>query len=332
MSTVSLSLDEIFDLAKKTLLANGCDDENASILADTIMKAERDGSVSHGLFRLPAYISGLKSKKINGKARPELQSVAPSVIKVLGNNAVAPMVLRLGLPAVIDLAKKNGVAILAVKNSHHMAALWPETEAIAEAGLVGIACTSYKPAVAPAGATKPLYGTNAISFSWPRPGKTPVVYDMATASMAMGEVQIAKREGHKVPLGTGLSKDGKETTNPGEIADGGVILPFGGYKGSNIAMMVELLAGALIGENFSFETAAKDNNDGGPPSGGEFIIAISPEKITGKGWDKHADEFFNKISAMEGVRFPGERRHKNRLDIGPRNINKELVNKIKSLS
>ena len=332
MGSVSLSLNEILDLAKKTLLANGCDEENASILADTIMRAERDGSVSHGLFRLPAYVAGLKSKKINGKARPELENVAPSIIKVLGNNAVAPMVLSLGLPAIIDLAKKNGVAVLAIKNSHHMAALWPETEAIAEAGLVGIACTSYKPAVAPAGATKPLYGTNPISFAWPRPGKTPVVYDMATASMAMGEVQIAKREGHKVPLGTGLTKDGKETTDPGEIADGGVILPFGGYKGSSIAMMVELLAGALIGENFSFETAAKDNNDGGPPSGGEFIIAISPEKISGQGWDKHADEFFSKMLAMEGVRLPGERRHKNRLDKGPRNINEELVNKIKSLS
>ena len=332
MSTISLSLSEILDLAKKTLLANGCDEENASVLADTIMRAERDGSVSHGLFRLPAYVAGLKSKKINGKARPVLENVAPSIIKVLGNNAVAPMVLSLGLPAVIDLAKKNGVAVLAIKNSHHMAALWPETEAIAEAGLVGIACTSYKPAVAPAGATKPLYGTNPISFAWPRPGKTPVVYDMATASMAMGEVQIAKREGHKVPPGTGLTKDGKETTDPGEIADGGVILPFGGYKGSSIAMMVELLAGALIGENFSFETAAKDNNDGGPPSGGEFIIAISPEKISGEGWDKHADDFFNKMSAMDGVRLPGERRHKNRLDTGPRNINEELVNKIKSLS
>ena len=117
---------------------------------------------------------------------------------------------------------------------------------------------------------------------------------MATASMAMGEVQVAKREGHKVPLGTGLTKDGKETTDPGQIADGGVLLPFGGYKGSNVAMMIELLAGALINENFSFETAAKDNNDGGPPSGGEFILAISPEKIAGPDWSNHAEEFFKK--------------------------------------
>jgi delta1-piperideine-2-carboxylate reductase len=332
MKTLSLTLDEIFELAKKTLLANGCDDETSSILADLIMKAERDGSLSHGLFRLPAYISGLKSGKINGKARPDVKKISPSVIKVLGNNCLAPMVLNKGLPELIKTAKENGVAILAINNSHHMAAMWPETEAIAEEGLVAFACTSYKPAVAPAGAIKPLFGTNPISFAWPRPGKTPVVFDMATASMAMGEVQVAKREGHKVPLGTGLTKEGKETTDPAEIADGGVLLPFGGYKGSGIAMMVELLAGALVGDNFSFETADNDNNDGGPPSGGEFILAISPEKISGSGWDKHADEFFKKMSSMEGVRLPGERRHKNRLDKSPREINEELVNKIKSLS
>ena len=97
-------------------------------------------------------------------------------------------------------------------------------------------------------------------------------------------------------------------------------------------MMVELLAGALVGETFSYETAAKDNKDGGPPSGGEFILAISPEKITGSDWDKHSDDFFNKMKSMDGVRLPGERRHKNRLDKGPRKINTELVNKIKSLS
>ena len=332
MATVSLTLDEIFDLAKKTLLANGCGDETASILADLIMKAERDGSLSHGLFRLPAYVSGLKSGKINGKARPEIKKISPSVIKVLGNNCLAPMVLNKGIPELVNAAKENGVAVLAITNSHHMAAMWPETEAIAEQGLVAFACTSYKPAVAPAGAIKPLYGTNPISFAWPRKGKTPVVYDMATASMAMGEVQVAKREGHKVPLGTGLTKDGKETTDPGEIADGGVLLPFGGYKGSGIAMMVELLAGALVGDKFSYETAANDTNDGGPPSGGEFILAISPDKLSENDWDKHSSEFFEKMKSMDGVRLPGERRHANRLNKGPRNINEELVNKIKSLS
>jgi len=331
MNTISISLKEIYDLAKKTLLFNGCDEENASILSDTIMRAERDGSLSHGLFRLPAYVASLKSGKVNGKARPEVKKISPSVIKVLGNSAFAPMVLKVGLPELIKLAKETGVAVLAITNSHHMAAMWPETEAIAESGLVGFACTSYKPMVAPAGAKKALFGTNPISFAWPRPGKTPVVYDMATAAMAMGEVMVAARDGHTVPLGTGLNKDGKETTDPKEISKGGVLLPFGGYKGSAIAMMVELLAGALVGENFSYETAAKDNKDGGPPSGGEFILAISPEKIAGPDWEKHSDEFFKKMQSMDGVRLPGERRHKNRLDKGPRKINKELIEKIKKL-
>ena len=332
MKTISLSLEDIYNLANKTLLTNGCDEETSNILSDLIMKAERDGSLSHGLFRLPAYIAGLKSGKINGKNRPKISKITPSVVKVDGNNCLAPMVLNKSLPELIKAAKQNGVAVLSITNSHHMAAMWPETEAIAEEGLVAFACTSYKPAVAPAGSIKPLFGTNPISFAWPRKNKTPVVYDMATASMAMGEVQVAKREGHKVPLGTGLTKDGKETTDPAEIADGGVLLPFGGYKGSGIAMMVELLAGALVGDNFSYETAEKDNNDGGPPSGGEFILAISPEKLSNSDWDTHSSKFFEKMKSMGDVRLPGERRHKNRLDKGPRHINEDLVNKIKSLS
>jgi len=334
MNTISLSLDEIYELAKKILLHNGCDNENASILSSTIMRAERDGSHSHGLFRLPAYVAALKSKKVNGKAKPQIKKISPSILKVLGNSAFAPMVLKVGLPELIKLAKETGVAVLAVTNSHHMAALWPETEAIAEEGLVGFACTSYMPLVAPAGAKKALFGTNPISFAWPRPGKTPIVYDMATSSMAMGDVMVAARDGKKVPLGTGLNKDGKETTDPKEITkgSGGVLLPFAGYKGSAIAMMVELLAGALVGEAFSYETAEKDNKDGGPPRGGEFLLAISPEKITDSGWIKHSEDFFKKMSSMEGVRLPGERRHKNRLDKGPRKINKELIEKIKKLS
>ena len=332
MATVPLSLEDIYNLANKTLLANGCDEETSNILSDLIMKAERDGSLSHGLFRLPAYIAGLKSGKINGKNRPKISKITPSVVKVDGNNCLAPMVLNKSLPELIKAAKENGVAVLSITNSHHMAAMWPETEAIAEEGLVAFACTSYKPAVAPAGSIKPLFGTNPISFAWPRKNKPPVVYDMATASMAMGEVQVAKREGHKVPLGTGLTKDGKDTTDPAEIADGGVLLPFGGYKGSGIAMMVELLAGALVGDNFSYETAEKDNNDGGPPSGGEFILAISPEKLSNSDWDTHSSKFFEKMKSMGDVRLPGERRHKNRLDKGPRHINEDLVNKIKSLS
>ena len=132
MSTIPLTLEEIFDLAKKTLLANGCDDETASILSELIKNAERDGSVSHGLFRLPAYVSGLKSGKINGKGKPEVNRISPSVIKVQGNNCLAPVVLSKGLPELAKAAKENGVAVLAINNSHHMACLLYTSDAADE--------------------------------------------------------------------------------------------------------------------------------------------------------------------------------------------------------
>ena len=214
-----------------------------------------------------------------------------------------------------------------------MAALWPEVEAIAEYGLAGIACTNYMPSVAPAGANKAFFGTNPIAFAWPRPGKTPIVYDMATAAMALGDVQVAARDGKKVPPGTGLDNEGQPTTDPSAIASGGVLLPFGGYKGSGMSMMVELLTAGLTGETFSDETKARDNADGGPPIGGQFLLAMSPEIIAIDDWQSHCDLFFERMSGLpgEGVRLAGERRHKNRRSTAARQINSELLEKIHAL-
>ena len=247
MTTNDLSLQEIYDLALKTLRFNGCDELNAEAVAHTVTNAERDGSVSHGLFRIPGYIAALKSKKVKGNARPTNNFLTQNAIRVEGDYGFAPTAIGVGIPALVDVTKKHGVGVLTLTNIHHFAALWHETEALAENELIGIACTAYKPSVAPAGAKKPLFGTNPISFAWPRKNNTPVVYDMATSTMAMGEVQVAARDGHKVPYGTGLNKDGEKTDDPSEIANGGVLLTFGDYKGSAIAMMIELLAAGLVG-------------------------------------------------------------------------------------
>ena len=331
MTTTALSLDEIYSLAKQTLLHNGCDEMNAEAVSKTVTHAERDGSVSHGLFRIPGYTAALRSKKVKGDARPTKHFRTQNAIRVDGDYGFAPTAIQVGIPTLVETTNKHGVGVLAITNTHHFAALWHETEALAEHNLIGIACTAYMPSVAPAGATKPLFGTNPISFAWPRKNKTPVVYDMATASMAMGEVQVAARDGHKVPIGTGLDKNGEKTDDPAAIANGGVLLPFGGHKGSAIAMMVELLAAGLVGDLFSFEAKIADNKDGGPARGGEFIMALSPQLIAGDGWNEHAEKFFTEMESMDGVRLPGQRRHNNRLDTGPRKINTELVEKIRSL-
>jgi delta1-piperideine-2-carboxylate reductase len=331
MTTTPLTILEIYDLAYTCLLANGCDEANAEAIATTVSTAERDGSTSHGLFRMPGYIASLRSGKVNGKATPTATHVTPAVIRLHGDNGYAPMAHKVGIPLLAEATKTIGMGVLAITHTHHFAALWPETEALAEHGLVGIACTAYKPSVAPAGAKKPLFGTNPLSFAWPRPGKTPLVFDMATAARAKGDVQLALRDGHELPIGIGIDKDGNDTTDPAAILDGGVLLPFGGYKGSAIAMMVELLSAAMVGERFSFEAAAEDQVDGGPPRGGQFIMAMSPALIAGDGWVDHAESFFERIENMEGVRMPGQRRHQNRLSDAPREINMALVEKIRGL-
>jgi delta1-piperideine-2-carboxylate reductase len=329
VSTKDLSLDEIYSLAKNVMLANGCDTANAEALADIICRAERDGSHSHGLFRVPGYVKALRSGKVDGKAKPTIRHLTPAVIQVDGHGCFAPLAQAVGLPALTEATAKIGIAALSLVGVHHFAALWPETEYLADRGFVGIACTAYMPAVAPAGSNEALFGTNPLSFAWPRPGHNPVVYDMATASMAMGDVQIAARDGREVPLGTGLDANGQPTTDPAAIAKG-VLLPFGGYKGSVIAMMVELLAAGMTGEQFSFEARDTDNKDGGPPRGGEMIIGMSPAIIAGDGWQDHVEGFVQKLSNLDGVRMPGARRHKNRSDKGPRPINLALIETINS--
>ena len=315
-NTISLTIPEIHELARRCLLHNGCDEANAEAIATTVSTAERDGSYSHGLFRMPGYVASLRSGKVNGKANPQAELITPAIVRMDGDNGYTPLAIQRGVPILADAAQQIGIAAMGITNTYHFAALWPETEALAERGLVGLACTAYKPTVAPHGAKKPLFGTNPLSFAWPRPGQTPLVFDMATSAKALGDVQIAARDGHQVPLGTGLDPDGNPTTDPAKIANGGVLLPFGGYKGAAIALMVELLAGALIGGPFSFEVSQMDKKDGSLPPRGEFIIAIDPGRCVSADNKTaqlaHAEALFSRMLEQPGTRLPADRRYQMR--------------------
>jgi delta1-piperideine-2-carboxylate reductase len=313
MSSVVISLEEVNSLSQQCLRANGCDSANATAVSANITAAERDGCHSHGLFRLPGYIASLRSGKVNGAADPRVDSLSPGVIRVDGDGGYAPLSHERSRPHLIERARNQGVAALALVNTHHFSALWVEVEAIARAGMVALACTAYTPSVAPAGARRPFFGTNPLAFGWPRgPDQDPMVFDQATAAMARGEVMIAAREGHRLPAGVGLDANGQATTDPNEVLEG-VLLPFGGYKGSALAMMVELLCEGLIGEGFSFEAAKYDRKDGGPPRGGEFMLALDPASFgDAQDWLRHAEGFFGELTALEGVRLPGDRRYANR--------------------
>jgi len=143
MTDLTLSESEIQQLVEQCLIANGCNTDNAEALGRTIASAERDGSASHGLFRMPGYIASLRSGKVNGNANPTVTRISPAVVKVDGDHGYAPLALEKGRAALIEAARENGIAAMALVNVHHFASLWVEVEPIAEAGLVAMAFTTY---------------------------------------------------------------------------------------------------------------------------------------------------------------------------------------------
>lgn len=210
----------------------------------------------------------------------------------------------------IEKAKAHGIAALALNNVVHFAALWPEVEELADAGLVALAFTPSHAWVAPAGGAEPVFGTNPIAFGWPRPDGPPFVFDFATSMVARGEIELHRRAGKRVPDDWGVDSEGNVTTDPAAILSG-AMRTFGGHKGSALAVMVELLAGPLIGDRTSRESIAWDAGRGGSPLGGELIIAIDPRGFLGDLLPEHqarAEAMFDAITG-QGARLPSARRY-----------------------
>ena len=131
--------------------------------------------------------------------------------------------------------------------------------------------------------------------------------------------------------GIGLNKSGNHTRYPAEIIQG-MLLPFGGHKGSAISLMVELLSAGLTGDFFGFESEAQNHDDGGPAVSAEFIVAYSPSMIAGDGWLEHAESFIRRFQDLDGAYLPGERRYAKRQDSSTRQINKQLYETIMGLN
>ncbi len=307
---VDLSLEQAHELAFVALTAQGISHSQATAIADTITAAERDECKSHGMFRVPFYVKALQNPNINPGAEPKITTLAPSVLHVDADFGFAPLALQMSREALIKMARTQGIAALCINNAYHIAALWPETEALAEQGLAAFAFTASMSSVAPAGGNKPLFGTNPMAFAWPRAGHPPLVFDQASSVTARGELQLHLRDGKPIPEGWAIDAEGQPTTDP-ERGLAGAQLTFGGHKGAAISLMVELLAGALVGDVFSYEAKARDTGTGAP-CGGEFIMAIDPARCV-PGGDKqaqldHAEALFSKILEQEGTRLPSDRR------------------------
>lgn len=307
-----LSFAELSALLARIFERHGTSAEVAAILADNCASAQRDGSDSHGIFRIPGYVATLASGWVDGKAVPQVTDAAPGFISVDAKNGFAQPALAAARALLLEKARANGIALLAIHNSHHFAALWPDVEPFAREGLVALSFVNSMACVVPHGGKRALFGTNPIAFAAPREGHHPLVFDLATSAIANGDVQIAAREGKQLPPGYGVDRDGQPTCDPRAILDGGALLPFGGYKGSALSMMVELLAAALTGGNFSFDFDWSGHPGAQTPWTGQLLIVIDPSKGAGHNFAARTEVLVRQMQDAGQPRQPGDRRYRQR--------------------
>lgn len=310
---VRMSVPEVRKLARSVLRKYGFSESQVCAIAETMVSGERDECKSHGLYRLLGCIATLHAGKVNPIAEPVVYDQAHGIVRVDAHGGFSQLAFEQGLAALHAKASANGIAALAINNCVHFSALWVEIEAITRLGLVALACNPSHAWVAPTGGIGPVFGTNPLAFGWPRQARHPFVFDFATSEIARGEIELHRRACKPIPLGWGVDKQGKPSTDPTEVLEG-AMLTFGGHKGSALAAMVELIAGPLIGDLTSAESLDWDAGSKSSPYHGELIIAMDPKRFLGDQAASHlerAELLFAKIEG-QGARLPSARRYEAR--------------------
>ena len=306
---VRISVAELAELLICILVRHGMSPENAAIIAATVAAAERDGSRSHGLLRVPGYLATLESGWVDGAAVPEVHDVAPGLLLCDAKNGFAQVALAASRAGLIAKARAQGIAALAIRTSHHFAALWPDVEPFAETGFIALAFVNTRSRIVPAPGFAKVLGTNPMALACPREGAPPLVWDQASSVTAQGNVLLARKSGKSVPEGVGVDADGRPTTDPARILDGGSLLAFGGFKGFDIALLVEVMAAALTGGLFGFEDIAQVAPGAQTSKTGECVLLIDPKRSAGAAFAERIERLVERLRAAGHDRLPGDHRY-----------------------
>ena len=312
--TKTLSLAEIEDISFRALVAAGTSEANARPLAVATAATEADGIASHGLAYIPIYAEHVQCGKVDGQAVPVLGAPASSVITVDAATGFAHSAIDLGFEHLVPLAKSQGIAALAIRNSYNCGVLGYHTARLARAGLLGLGFTNAPASIAPSGGSKPVVGTNPISMAVPgEDGEPAILIDQSASTIAKSEVMKHAREGKPIPEGWALDADGKPTTDP-NVGLKGSMAPSGGYKGVGAALIVETMAAALTGATLGIDASPFSGTAGGPPKTGQFFIAIDPGATSGGGFAPLVSRLTGAFHDQTGARLPGDGRKAKRLE------------------
>lgn len=283
------------------LTLHGATAQNARPVARSIALAEAEGNAVCGLFYLPHFCAQLAVGKIDGGARPTL-TLEGAVVRVDAAMGFAQAAFATGFPLLTQTAKTLGVAAMAIRNSGHALALGHFVRPLAEAGFFSVAMSNAPASVAPPGATARLFGTNPLAWAAPRREGPPILVDQSLSAVTKTEVLMRKAGRKALEPGWAQDARGHPTTNAAMALEGS-LLPFGGQKGSNIALMVEVLCTALSGGVLSVSASPLGSVEGGPPRLGQFILALDPTRFD-PGFEEALAALEAQVTAA-GLRMPG---------------------------
>lgn len=314
-ATIHVRFDELTNVLAAIFENAGVCPTSAAVLAANCAACERDGSLSHGIFRIPGYVNSLRSGWVDGHARPIVTQPAEAVFRVDARNGFAQPALAAVRDRAERQAREKGVTLIAIRDSHHFSALWPDVEPAARSGLIALSMVSGLACVAPPGGRIPVYGTNPIAFATPLAGSDPIVFDMATSAMSNGDVRLAALHGESLPPGSGVDREGNPTCDPGAVLNGGALLTFGGYKGASISLMVEILASALTGGRFSFEVDFASHPGAETPKTGQMLLLIDPERAEQGNFGERVQSLISAVQSAGQAHLPSERRYARRAEV-----------------
>lgn len=322
---MKIKIAELSNLINRALTSKYYSPKEAEMITEVFLFAELTGKNTQGIIKL---FGTEPAQDVKPKYPPKIIKETNLSALIDGGGAAGPLVGQIATDKVIDLAKKNNFAIVGTNNTFSsIGAIGFYARKIANNNLIGIVAASSPKTVLQFGGIDPMYGTNPMAYGFPT-NEYPIVFDMAASAITWSGLVRAKALGEKLPENVAIDKDGNLTTDPDEAMQGAV-LPFDrSYKGSGLAMVVELIAGPLVGASFV-------HSDG---DWGSVFIAINPDLLAGvDNFKKNASELVKRVKAGrtkdgQKIHIPGydsEEAVKAKLQSGEIEIEEKLINDLK---
>lgn len=251
----------------------GMAQNDAHLLAHSLVESDLRGVHSHGVLRVPEYVKKLTRAGVNPRGRPHIVRDAGACLVVDGDNSMGQIGAHYAMEQAIARAKTIGIAAVAIRGSNHCGAMAYYAMQALPHDMIGIAITNALPTMAPWGGAERILGINPLGVAIPAGEERPIVYDAAFSGSSHGKIRVYKQKGLTLPEGWALDKYGRPTTDPAAAIDG-LLVPIGGYKGAGLAMIMGILSSMLSGAAYGTELG---NMEDGPRAGqdGHFVAAIN---------------------------------------------------------